>query len=48
MESQQRVQMNLSTKQKLSYRFRKQNYGVRRGGINWETEIDIYIQNIYF
>ena len=40
--------MNLFTKQKLSYRFKNQNYGVRKGGINWETEIDIYTQNIYF
>ena len=40
--------MNLFTKQKLSYRFKNQNYNVRNGGINWEIEIDIYTQNIYF
>ena len=37
--------MNLFTKQKQSYRCRKQTYGyqgVRGGGINWETGIDIY------
>ena len=37
--------MNLSTKQKWSYRCRKQTYGyqgVRGGGINWEIGIDIY------
>ena len=38
--------MNLSTKQKQSYRCRRQTYsyqGVKRGGgINWEIGIDIY------
>ena len=37
--------MNLSTKQKQSYRYRKQSYGfqgVREGGINWEIGTDIY------
>ena len=40
------VQMNLFTKQKQSYRCRKQIYGYRGvtagGGINWEIGIDIY------
>ena len=38
------VQMNLSTKHKLSHRCRKQDYqgGSEEGGINWETETDIY------
>ena len=38
--------MNLSAKQKQSYRCRKQTYsyqGVRGRGINWETGIQIYI-----
>ena len=37
--------MNPCTKQKLDHRCRKQTYGYqgrKEGGINWETEIDIY------
>ena len=36
--------MNLSTKQKQSYRCRKQTYGYKGvgGGTNWEIGIDIY------
>ena len=35
--------MNLPTKQKQSYRCRKQDYQwVRVGRTNWEVEIDIY------
>ena len=41
------VQMNLVIKQKLSHRCRKQTNGYQRrkgkGGINWETGIDIYM-----
>ena len=38
--------MNLSAKQKQSYRCRKQTYGYQGGwggGINWEIGIDIYM-----
>ena len=38
--------MNLSTKQKLSYRFRKQNYGVR-GGRDKLGDWDWYIHTKY-
>ena len=44
VESEKVIQMNLSTKQKESYRSRKQTYGyqgVRGGGINWKIGIDI-------
>ena len=38
--------MSLSTKQKQSYRYRKQTYGYQGervgGGINWEVGTDIY------
>ena len=38
--------MNLFTKQKQTYRLRKQTYGYQRGrgggGINWEFDIDMY------
>ena len=39
------VQINLSTKQKQSHKCRKQTYDYQwqKGGINGETEIDIYI-----
>ena len=39
------IQINLFTKQKQSYRCRKQTYGyqgVRVGGINWKIGMDIY------
>ena len=40
MESKEKVQMNLSTKQKQSYRCRKQTNGYQGvrgvGGINWK------------
>ena len=40
-----RIQRNLLTTQKLSHRSRKQTYSyqeIRRGGVNWETGIDMY------
>ena len=41
-----KLQMNLSIKQKYSYRYRKQTYGhegVKDGGVvNWEIGMDIY------
>ena len=46
VESKIMVQMNLFTKQKQSYRCRKQTYGyqgVAGGRINWEVGIDIYM-----
>ena len=54
MWNKKRVQMNLSTKQKQSYRYRQQTYGYQRGNVSvinklgiWgkreEIGIDIYI-----
>ena len=39
------VQVNLSAKQKYRHRHKRGtcgHQGGRRGGMNWETEIDIY------
>ena len=44
---QKRIQVNLSTKQKQNYRYRKQTHGYqwgKRGRTNWETGTDIYTQ----
>ena len=47
VESKKNGTMYLFTKQKQSHRCRKQTCGypggTKGGGVNWETEIDIYI-----
>ena len=41
LKKKKKIQMNLFTKQKQTYRYQKQTYGYQRGNLGWQDKLGV-------